>query len=230
MDKEIKDIMKLYLVRHGETQWNKEHILQGQLDSPLTEKGTGGAVKIRESLKDIEFTRVYTSHQKRAMATADIILEGRTDTTYIVEPDIAEMSYGEWQGKTMEEICSTPESEQDYLNYFKKPENFVPVEGGEGFDDVIKRAELFIDRLRNEHEDDDVILAVSHGVFIKALFVMIRNLEISKFWEKPFITNCSISIFDLKKDEIEIISEVDTSHLGEHQVSTAETDYIKKKV
>ena len=221
--------MKLYLVRHGETLWNREHILQGQLDSPLTQKGTGGTEKIREALSGIEFTKVYTSHQIRSMVTADIILEGRKDISYTVEPYIAEMSYGHWQGKTMEEICESPESEAQYMNYFRHPEKFVPVEGGERFEDVIKRAELFIDRLRKEHESDDVILAVSHGVFIKALFVMIRKLNISEFWEKPFITNCSISIFDIKDDSIEILSEVETSHLGEHQVTTAETDYIKKK-
>lgn len=221
--------MKLYLVRHGETQWNREHILQGQLDSPLTQKGIGGAVKIRESLENIDFAKVYTSHQTRSMVTADIILEGREDITYTVEPNIAEMAYGDWQGKTMEEICDSPESEQRYLNYFENPEKFVPVEGGERFEDVIKRAEFFVDRLRSCHKSDDVILAVSHGVFIKALFVLIRNLPISQFWEKPFITNCSISIFDIKEDDIEIISEVDTSHLGEHKVSTAESDYIKKR-
>ena len=121
--------MRLYVVRHGETLWNKNHILQGQLDSPLTEKGIGGARKIKVAMKDIKFTKVYTSQQDRAIVTTEIILQDRQNKDYTIDTNITEMSYGTWQGKTMEEICKDPESEEMYINYFKYPEKYVPVSG-----------------------------------------------------------------------------------------------------
>lgn len=217
--------MKLYIVRHGETQWNKMHILQGQLDSPLTEKGIGGAEKIKEALEKIEFKSVYTSQQKRAIDTAEIILAEK-DKNYIIDNNIAEMAYGDWQGKSKEEICSNEEYKDMYFNYFQKPEDYVPVAGGEKFEDVLKRAEEFLDRVKREHSDDEAALAVTHGVFIKAIFNLIKKRNIKEFWDRPFITNCSISVLEID-DDIRILKEADTGHLGEHAVATEEVDYIK---
>lgn len=218
--------MKLYIVRHGETKWNKAHILQGQLDSPLTEKGIGGAHKIKEALEGLEFKNVYTSQQKRAIDTAEIILSNRSKFNHTIDDNIAEMSYGKWQGKTKEEICNNDDYKDMYFNYFQKPEIYVPVAGGERFEDILKRAELFLERVKREHNDDEIALAVTHGVFIKAIFNLIKNKSIKEFWERPFVTNCSISILDID-DEIKIIKEVDVDHLGEHIVATEEVDYIK---
>lgn len=217
--------MKLYIVRHGETEWNKELILQGQLDSPLTEKGIGGAQKIKEALEKIEFKSVYTSRQKRSIDTADIILSGK-NKTYIIDNNIAEMAYGDWQGKSKEEICSNEEYKDMYFNYFQKPEDYVPVAGGERFEDVLKRAEEFLERVKEEHSDDEAALAVTHGVFIKAIFNLLKNRTIKEFWDRPFITNCSISVLEIDED-IKILKEADTTHLGEHTVATEEVDYIK---
>lgn len=218
--------MKLYIVRHGETEWNKAHILQGQLDSPLTEKGIGGAQKIREALDGVEFKNVYTSEQKRAIDTTEIILSNRKELDYIIDNNIAEMSYGNWQGKTKEQICNNDDYKDMYFNYFQKPEAYIPVAGGERFEDILRRAELFLDRVKSEHTDDEAALAVTHGVFIKAIFNVIKNRSIKEFWERPFVTNCSISILEISED-IKIIKEVDVEHLGEHIVVTEEVDYIK---
>ncbi|MGB5824203.1 MAG: histidine phosphatase family protein [Proteocatella sp.] len=219
--------MKLYIVRHGETKWNREHILQGQLDSPLTEKGIGGAKKIKKSIENIAFAKVYTSQQKRAIATTEIILEDRNNKNYTIDTNITEMSYGSWQGKSQEEICKDPESTQMYMNYFKYPEKYIPVSGGETFEEIMKRAEIFLSKLKEEHDENDVIIAVTHGTFIKAMFTMVKNKGLEEFWDKPNITNCSISILEISKDGIEITHEADDSHLGEHALAITETDYIK---
>ena len=219
--------MKLYIVRHGETQWNKRHILQGQLDSPLTETGVGGAKKIKEALEPINFKTVYTSELKRAIDTADIIISEKKDIITIRDNDIAEMSYGSWQGKTKEEICIDAEHKDMYYNYFKKPEKYIPIAGGETFEEVIKRAERFLDRVKNEHGENEAALVVTHGVFIKAVFNIINQRNIEEFWERPFVTNCSISILEVEDSGIKVIKEVDIEHLGEHTVATEEVDYIK---
>lgn len=225
--KKETDVMKLYVVRHGETKWNKEHILQGQLDSPLTERGIGGAKKIKKAIENIEFAKVYTSQQKRAIATTEIILEDMKNKDYAVDTNITEMSYGSWQGKSQAEICKDLESTEMYLNYFKYPDKYIPISGGESFQDIMKRAELFLTRLRKEHEENDVVMAVTHGTFIKAIFTIVKNKGLEEFWDKPNVTNCSISILEISEDRIEITQEVDDSHLGEHALTTAETDYIK---
>jgi len=67
--------MKLYITRHGTTEWNLEKRLQGWADSPLTEDGRNRAIKLGNSLKDIDFDMIYTSPQERALNTAKLIRE-----------------------------------------------------------------------------------------------------------------------------------------------------------
>ena len=86
--------MRLYIVRHGETQWTKERKIQGQVDIPLNEFGRTLAVKTARGLSDITFDLCYSSPLSRARETAELILEGR-QTRIIEDARIAEMGFGE---------------------------------------------------------------------------------------------------------------------------------------
>lgn len=220
--------MELYIVRHGQTEWNQKHILQGSLDSELTTKGIQGAKKIKEKLSDVSFCKVYTSQQRRAIITTEIILENKINKHYEIDPEVMEMGFGIWEGRTQEEISILPSEKQRYINYFKHPEKYEPIEGAESFEGIIKRAKDFLNKIKKASKDDDKVLLVTHGAFIKALFLVIKNHNINQFWEEPYVTNCSISIVDIKKDEIKIVSEVDVSHLGEHSASMKALDYLKQ--
>ena len=87
--------MNLYIMRHGETDWNRQGRLQGSVDVPLNEYGVVLAEQTRDGLKreQIRFDRVFTSPYQRARRTAEIIIDG-ADIPLIVEPRIREMAFG----------------------------------------------------------------------------------------------------------------------------------------
>lgn len=220
--------MELYIIRHGQTELNLRHVLQGRLDSPLTETGRLGAQKIAEALKDTPFDRVYTSNLNRAIATTEIILAGR-DEEIIQDSRVGEMSFGPWQGKTQDEICTTKEIEENYIAYFKHPERYQPPEDGEGFESLLDRARSFLDTLEEyrKAEQAERVLLVSHGAMIKAIIAVIQNRSIADFWEPPYVTNCSLTIVEFTDEGIFIRTEATTDHLGEHTVPMTETGYLK---
>ena len=90
--------MKLYLVRHGETDWNKQKRIQGQVDIPLNAFGRSLAKKTAEGLKSIPFDVCYSSPLGRAEETARLILNER-DVPIITDNRIMEMAFGEYEGK-----------------------------------------------------------------------------------------------------------------------------------
>lgn len=85
--------MKLYVIRHGQTDWNRARRLQGRSDIPLNEWGRKVAELTREGLKDVKFDVAFTSPLCRAKETAKIILKGR-DLPIIEEPRMIEVNFG----------------------------------------------------------------------------------------------------------------------------------------
>ena len=95
--------MKLYLVRHGETDWNKEFKIQGSSDIELNEYGRELAFITREGLRHIPFDIAYTSPLKRAKETAEIILGGRNIPLY-EDKRVQEACFGSFEGATLKEL------------------------------------------------------------------------------------------------------------------------------
>lgn len=89
--------MKLYIIRHGETDWNVKRRFQGRADIPLNEEGRRLARITSEALKETAFTKIYTSPLKRAYETA-MIIKGDRDIPVIEEPRIIEIGFGEYEG------------------------------------------------------------------------------------------------------------------------------------
>ena len=90
-------IMKLYIIRHGETPWNAEERLQGQTDIPLNENGIRLAKITGEALKDVPFDFAISSPLKRARQTAELVLAGR-QIPVLEDARIEELSFGSWEG------------------------------------------------------------------------------------------------------------------------------------
>jgi probable phosphoglycerate mutase len=91
----------LYLVRHGDTKWSPERRLAGRTDLPLTADGEVNALKLAPRLAKIVFDRVYTTPLVRARRTAE--LAGFADRA-VIEPRLIEMSFGDYEGRTVQEI------------------------------------------------------------------------------------------------------------------------------
>ena len=168
-----------FLLRHGETAFNRAGFLHGQLDSNLTDLGVSQAQQQGKFLKNLNLpdtTVIYSSPLGRAVATAEIIsafcsFEVRTNS------DLSEVMMGDWQGKTWDEIKQAdPKLFSDKKTKF---EISMLAPKGERYLDLYRRAERFLSKVSTP------TIIVSHGVMLNILRGIIYNLSF------PLIVNLS---------------------------------------
>ena len=197
--------MKLYIVRHGETDWNKARKIQGQSDIPLNEFGRHLARETAKGLADIHFDLCFTSPLSRAKETAQIILEGRV-VPIIEEPRIEEMSFGEYEGK----CCSSDgwELPEEFHRFFDGPDKYRAPAGGEDFGQVRDRTGEFLEDLaRNPQYADKQILVATHGAALAGLLCYIRKDPLSRYWGTGVHKNCAVTEVVWENGEFHILSE-----------------------
>lgn len=119
--------LTFYFIRHGKTVWNKEGLMQGHGDSPLTEEGVNGAKKTGVALNHIPFIAAYSSVLNRTIATASHII-GERDIPLFHHQGLNEQYFGSWEGKVVDTLREHPEFKQ----LIKDPANYkAQVNGGE---------------------------------------------------------------------------------------------------
>jgi broad specificity phosphatase PhoE len=196
--------LRLYLIRHGETDWNKVRKMQGSSDIDLNEYGRQLARDTREGLLQIPFEAAYTSPLRRAEETAEIILSGRNIPLY-KDPMVQEISFGSYEGRLEKEL---QEAGDDFLNYFSAPEHFRNREGVESHEHVIRRASGFLKEVILPAEGKYENIAVfSHGGWIHAMLTYIYEREVKDFWHPPRQLNCGVSAIDIENGRCRVISE-----------------------
>lgn len=166
----------LYLIRHGQTQWNVDHRIQGHTDTTLTKEGEDQAHKQRKLLKDIVFSKVYSSDLIRAQRTAEILnLERKLalQTTKMLR----ERNFGVYQGKSMEEGKKKLWGLLD--KYSEHPH--IKESGVETNEQMIARVILFLREVSVAHEGE-TILIVSHGGVMR---VLLRHLGFAQRNQLP---------------------------------------------
>lgn len=198
--------LKLYLTRHGETEWNSKQRLQGWQDSSLTKNGIEKAHLFKDTVKDVDFDIIYTSDQKRAVETAKII-KGDRDISIKQLEELRELSFGNWEGRTLKDIKS---KEADLFNiYLNSPLLYKP-SSGETISQLFRRVKLALEII--EKNNDKNVLVVSHGVTIKVIISILKNLDIEDYKEIPVYEGASLSIFEKEKTSWLTLLEGDTSH------------------
>ncbi|MEH7382839.1 histidine phosphatase family protein [Bacillus sp. JJ1533] len=211
--------MKLYFVRHGETEWNVENRLQGHLDSKLTTNGVNRTLLLAEKLANTRFESVISSPSPRAVHTAKILI-GNRPLDIKLDERLREINLGNWQGRTLKEIKET--DPQRYDCYFHHPELYKPDKmGGESFFDVKKRLEEFLVNVEETYQTSNLLI-VTHGVVIKVLQLICKNKLISAIWEPPFIDGTSLTVVKIKKGKKEIIIEGNISHFAKEIIDSKE--------
>ena len=167
---------QLLLIRHGETAWNAEHRIQGQLDIPLSPLGVLQSARLAESLANEPIDAVYSSGQSRAWLTA-APLAARLGLEVIAEPRLRERSFGIFEGLTLDEIA------ERYPPEFKKWRERNPAwrpDGGESGQQLIDRVLSAVSDIGMKHPNQTVVL-VSHGGVLDVLYRAARLLE----WHAP---------------------------------------------
>lgn len=173
-------------MRHGQTDMNTAHRLQGWTDTPLNETGEDQARAAGEEIRrrGITFDRIYVSPLQRAVRTAELAT-GMGKSRFIIDDRIKEMNMGDIETHSYEELGP---SFMD--SFFRDPETFVPAGGGETFCDLMERTEDFLEDLREKLPGKNV-LAVSHGAAIHCMLAVVEKTPLKDLW-RPKVGNCAL--------------------------------------
>lgn len=185
--------MKFYLVRHGQTLFNKNHRIQGWCDSPLTKEGVEKARKAGKYLQNIEFKCAYTSTSERCYDTANYIIENREIPLHLTK-GLKEVNFGEYEGCFEKDV---------QIDAFDPKKGFESV-GGDSIDAVSKRMMNFIDSIKKDDCNDNILL-VSHFGSIMNLLLKLGLLDEKDFFEaKVTIPNCSVTILNYENNKFHL--------------------------
>ena len=192
--------MKLYIIRHGETDMNKNAVLQGQTNSELNGNGIMLAEMTGRAMKGIRFDSCISSPLIRARNTAEIVLrESGNASTEIVEDDrIQEISFGVREGTKL-----NPQGED--WNFWHAPFQFAGFEGGESLAQLFRRTGEFLRELVSR-DDGRTYLISTHGCALRAMLNPLYD-DPSNFWHHHAPYNCSVSIVSAEEGRMELTAD-----------------------
>ncbi|HJR49473.1 MAG TPA: histidine phosphatase family protein [Gemmatimonadales bacterium] len=195
---------RLLLARHGQSLSNAVRRFQGAQDVALSSLGIRQAEALGVAVGRRRLAHVYASPLERARRTAEIALAG-LDVPLTVVDDLRELSLGEWEGCTVEEIQTRPGD--PFAQWVRDPVLCLPP-GGEPLAEVQARALQAVARIASTHPDGEAVLIISHGGVISALLAHWLGLSLSSIWRLA-VANCSLSEISPPR----VVSVNETGHL-----------------
>lgn len=200
--------MHLFLIRHGETDWNTERRIQGHTDTLLNARGLEQAEKLAARLATDEKIEVlYSSPLERARVTAELIA-AKTGLVPIFDVRLIEKHLGTYEGKSFNEI---EQDDPEVARLWRESKEHFQLPGEETPADLQKRVREFLDEITPRHNDSRVAV-VSHGGTINMVVSTLLELDINRRW--PFwFDNASISYVDLSTPRARLRLLNDTCHL-----------------
>lgn len=188
--------MNIYLIRHGETEWNRIGKVQGREDIPLNDTGRDQARECAKALQGTGIKTIITSPLSRAVETARIIAGNDDGIEILVDEDLIERDFGELSGMTY-----------DRGKYF---DNFDQAKAVEPMEKLSKRLLACIHKYAGKYFNKDIVM-VSHGAAINSVLTVLSNGE--EGYGKTRLKNACISILTYKDNDL---------HLGQHNLSAEE--------
>lgn len=169
----------LYITRHGKTEWNSRHKLQGRTDIPLNEEGRSMAEQAAEDFERVHFDVCYCSPLMRAKETAEILLRGR-NIPIRTDARLSEMSFGAYEGT--EDVLEKPDCPLRVL--FEAPEKYTASIGGaETWEELFARTGQFLKEvIEPQLQQGKDILIVGHGAMNGSIRCQVKNIPIADFW------------------------------------------------
>jgi broad specificity phosphatase PhoE len=192
---------KIYIVRHGQTDFNMRGIVQGSgINSSLNEQGRGQAKAFFEHFKHVQFDRIYTSALKRTVETVQSFIDLGIPTESMA--GLNEISWGNKEGQKI-----TPEEDAYYhwmLRQWQEGNTSLKIEGGESPDDVAARQRPAIERILSREEDKNILVCM-HGRAIRIILCQLLNypLKSMDIFEHEnlclYVLNRTGSMFSVEK-------------------------------
>lgn len=199
---------RIIAVRHGETAWNVDTRIQGQLDIGLNENGIWQAQRAALALAGDAVSAIYSSDLQRARHTADAIARG-VGLPVVPEPGLRERCFGAFEGRTFKEI------EQDWpehaLHWRRRVPEWTPPEGGESLLALRERVQSTIDRLAARHSGELIVL-VAHGGVLDALYRLATGQPVDspRTWQ---LLNGAINRLLWSAGRLSVVGWSDSQHL-----------------
>lgn len=185
----------IYIVRHGQTEWNSHMRLQGRSDHPLNDEGIAQARNASYRLREIPFSAVYSSPLMRAVQTAEILAPG---VRPVIDGRLIEMDAGPYEGMYLKN--PKPEVIAFFSDFVRNP---AP-EGMETLESVVKRAREFLEA--NCRTEDDILVS-THAIAMKGILEYLTTDSHGSYWKK-FIGNCAIYVTDYKNGKFSVPKEL----------------------
>lgn len=195
----------LWLARHGQSVSNAVRRFQGVQDVPLSDLGRRQAECLAGALRGRSIAHVYASPLERARHTAEAAARALGAPLAVVD-DLRELSLGEWEGRTVEEIRTLPGD--PYAQWVRDPMEKAPP-GAESLVDVQSRACRALDWIAAQHPNGDDVLVVSHGGVISTYLAHCLGLPLGAIWRLT-VSNCSLT----RVTPPRVLSVNDTGHLA----------------
>lgn len=179
--------MKLFIIRHGQTNWNIERKMQGFTDIELNETGIMQATNAREQINKCDIDLIICSPLKRTKKTAEIINKDKK-LPIIYDRDIIERGYGDLEGT----YVNKEEDTEDYWNYNKN----VKINHGESVVDICNRVWNFLDKLKEKYSEKNILL-VTHGGTAKVINAYFTGIDEDGTLPVLGMENCEIREYEI---------------------------------
>ena len=203
---------KLYLIRHGVTDWNRERRFQGQTDIPLAADGLAQAQKLGAHFQKVVLAAVYSSDLSRAWQTAQPIAQACA-CPLVAETGLRERAFGVFEGLTHDTIVS--EHAQQYQRWRSREPDFAITGGGESLRALHGRVLAVMTRLAQQHQGDAIAL-VTHGGVLDCAYRIAGGLALADP-SRPNLLNAAINVVRYRPQTaapFTIESWGDVAHLG----------------
>lgn len=202
---------RIYLMRHGETVWNKEQRYQGSSDVLLSEKGEAQAERLALRLSKIAPTRALTSPLIRAKRTAEIVMRANISSVPLDErEELREYSFGAWEGMTIDEI---KRSDGEMLRRWWSAPFTVRPDGAEDPAAIKARTRKIAEELRDTGRDGEISFVFAHGVIVRAVIAALLGIDdLATLWRMR-ADNCSVTIVELWGRRPLLLTLNDTTHM-----------------
>lgn len=181
--------MDIYLIRHGETDWNKKLLIQGRTDNALNETGRNQAKEVVSKMEDVEATHLYSSPLLRAKETMDILKKGKNwNQEIVLESEFQERDFGEFDGKLFSE--------------YKQAKKFDPNNTFEINEKLEKRVRDALQKIIDSHTKTDKVVVTAHSHVLKAILVSLFPKDYDYEFSLP---NCAIVHFKVNSGKLELV-------------------------
>ncbi len=201
---------RIFFLRHGQTEHSRaNHFCGAGLNPDLTPDGVEMAKSFADAYKDAPWAAIYSSPLKRAVDTASAVANDR-GLTIELRDDLKEIRYGEWEGKTVEEVDEA--YHDDYIRWTADPA-WCPPTGGETAIAIAQRAMHVITEIKERHTTGDV-LVVSHKATIRIAIANLLGIDVGRFRFRLDCPVCSLSVVEFTKQGPWLRRLADRSHLS----------------